>query len=440
MSRLMTFTHKFPPKRPLRWLLFVTAAALSLSACGLAHRHSNEDFLAGVAPGDQPDKILYERAINEIQHNRYDVGRLTLQTLLNTYPDSEFLSKAKLAIADSYYQQGGVSGLTEAEAEYKDFITFFPTAPEAPEAQFRAGMAHFRQMGKPDRDLTEAKLAEAEFKEFLLKYPDNSMMPLVKARLREVQEVLAQGEYEVADLYYMRNANKAALSRFQDIADRYPSFSRADSALWYLGKTYERLKQPQKAAPYYARILTEYPFSPWTDDAEERLTAFHDAVPKPTEAVMERAEADRTHRVHQDLFQKLGGMMSSSPNVQATRRGPIFPSGGEANQVEVAKTPQGGTGSANAIVAEPASESALSGAASKPAPQSSPESNSDSGLTSANPPAAQSATTKTETVNGSAETKENTTQSSDEKSTDPKQAQKNKKGRLHFLKKIVKPF
>ena len=62
-----------------------------------------------VNAGDQPDKILYERATNEITHGRYDVGRLTLQTLINTYPDSEYLAKAKLSIADSYYAEGGVS-------------------------------------------------------------------------------------------------------------------------------------------------------------------------------------------------------------------------------------------------------------------------------------------------------------------------------------------
>ena len=95
------------------------------------HRRAADDLLPA---GQQPDKVLYQKSIDAIAHGRYDIGRLTLQTLLNTYPDSEYLAKAKLAIADSYYEQGGTAGLTEAEAEYKDFITFFPTAPEAPMA------------------------------------------------------------------------------------------------------------------------------------------------------------------------------------------------------------------------------------------------------------------------------------------------------------------
>lgn len=439
----MTSPHQLTRGRLSAWLLFLASAVLALSSCGLVNRHRNTDILAGVAPGDQPDKILYERAMGEIEHGRYDVGRLTLQTLLNTYPDSEFLSKAKLAIADSYYKQGGVSGLTEAEAEYKDFETFFPTAPEAPQAQFRAGMCHFRLMGKPDRDLTEAKLAQVEFKEFLLKYPTDRMMPLVKARLREVQEVLAQGEYEVAELYYLRQANKAAESRFEEIADDYPSFSKADGALWYLGKTYERLKEPQKAAPYYARILTEYPLSPWTDDAKTRLTALHEKVPKPTLAALQRAEADQTHRVHEDIFQKLVGMVSSSPNVQATRRGPVFPIGNASTQVEVAKGPQGGTGSASVIVAEPAGDTALNppgGTPSKPAPETKAESTSVPPPTAESTSQSPSAGAKTQTASGAPSAQASENSASKEEATDPTEPPKKKKGRLHFLRKIVKPF
>ena len=143
-------------KRLPFFLWVAVLAGVFLPGC-LFHRHRRADLATAINPGDQPDKILYEKATNEIAHGRYDVGRLTLQTLINTYPDSEYLAKAKLAIADSYYEQGGVSGFTQSEAEYRDFITFFPTAPEAPEAQYRIGMAHFRLMAKADRDQTEAR-------------------------------------------------------------------------------------------------------------------------------------------------------------------------------------------------------------------------------------------------------------------------------------------
>src|ERR1700739_1398261 len=56
-------------------------------------------------------KALYYRAMKDLKKGRHEIGRLTLQTLINTYPDSEFLADAKLAIADSYYREGGSANL-----------------------------------------------------------------------------------------------------------------------------------------------------------------------------------------------------------------------------------------------------------------------------------------------------------------------------------------
>ncbi len=353
-------------------------AVVLLPGCILLHRRQSRDF--AIPPGSQPDKILYERATAEINKGRYDVGRLTLQTLINTYPDSEFLAKAKLAIADSYYREGGVSGLTQAELEYKDFITFFPTAPEAPEAQFRVGMAHFRLMGKPDRDETEAREAEAEFKQFLLKYPDSPLMPRVKARLREVQEVLAQGDYEIAKFYYLKGDMPAARGRFQEIADQYPNFSQADRALWYLGQTLERLRKPGDAATYYARLVSDYPLSPMVSGARERLAALHRPIPRPTKAVLARAEADAivAKHHHRDLLAKLGGMISSSPDFSATRHGPVE-LGHESGAEEARKaSPPANVGT---IVAEPINDPS-------PSPSSNDPAKSPSRPSSSKPPGA----------------------------------------------------
>ena len=65
----------------------------------------------------QPDKVLYDRAINDVEHSRYEVARITLNTLINTYDQSEFMAKAKLAIADSWFREGGTQGFAQAEHE-----------------------------------------------------------------------------------------------------------------------------------------------------------------------------------------------------------------------------------------------------------------------------------------------------------------------------------
>src|SRR5580704_7445467 len=116
----------------------------------------------------QPDKVLFDRAMDAMKHNRFDVARMTLQTLINTYPDSEFIARAKLGVADSWYAEGGTTALQQAEIEYKDFRTFFPNMPEAAEAQLKVANIHYQQMEKPDRDFTHAERAEEEYRNLIL--------------------------------------------------------------------------------------------------------------------------------------------------------------------------------------------------------------------------------------------------------------------------------
>src|SRR6201984_2052748 len=160
----------------------------------------------------QPDKVLFDRAMDAMKHNRFDVARMTLQTLINTYPDSEFIARAKLAVGDSWYAEGGTAALAQAEIEYKDFQTFFPNMPEAAEAQLKIANIQYQQMEKPDRDYTHAKRAEDEYRTLILQYPDNTkLVAEAKQRLLEVQEVLAEREFEIGRFYYLRQSYAACI-------------------------------------------------------------------------------------------------------------------------------------------------------------------------------------------------------------------------------------
>src|SRR5450432_3649708 len=134
----------------------------------------------------QPDKELFDRAMIALKKGRFDVARLDLQTMLNTYPDSEYRMRAKLAVGDTWFKEGGTAALTQAESEYKDFITFFPNAPEAAEAQMKVADIYYQQMEKPDRDHTNVERAEAEYRTMIQQFPDSQLVPRAKQRLREV--------------------------------------------------------------------------------------------------------------------------------------------------------------------------------------------------------------------------------------------------------------
>src|SRR5690242_10668204 len=264
----------------------------------------------------EADKLLYERALNDLQHNRFELARLSMQTLINTYPDSEYLAKAKLAIADSYFKEGGSTGLTQAVAQYQDFITFFPFLEEAAYAQMQIGMAHYRRMEKADRDRTEAFEAEAALQTFVQKYPRSELTPKAEQRLREVQEVLAEGDYGIASFYYLRRIDKAAAPRLLDLVNRYPLYSDADRANWMLASIYERNEHNDVASTYYARLVKEYPLSPLATEAKAKLVKFGAPVPQPDPTALARMQRETdTPRDRPGFLKREGQLPKSGPDV-----------------------------------------------------------------------------------------------------------------------------
>src|SRR5580692_6491065 len=174
-----------------RYFLFVILMAGLLTSCGFRAKKYDDPITKDTK---QPDKVLFDRAVNDIEHGRFEIARITLNTLINTYDSSEFLAKAKLAIADSWYREGGTNGNAQAEAEYKDFILFYPQMQEAAEAQNRICLIHYNQMTKADRDDSQAVRAEFECKQVIEQFPNSKFVPQAKQTIRNIQE--ARGEHE----------------------------------------------------------------------------------------------------------------------------------------------------------------------------------------------------------------------------------------------------
>ena len=268
----------------------------------------------------EPDKILYEKGIKDVAKGRYEVARLTLQTLLNTYPDSDYKEKAKLAIADSYYKQGGTSGLVQAESEYKDFRTFFPTSDDADDAQLKIALTHYIQMEKPDRDGTQAKAAERELKAFLQDYPDSPLHDEAAQKLRDVQEVLANANLRVANQYMLSRRYAASIRRVKWTIRDYPDYSHMDDALWVLGQSLEKMQQIPAAGYYYGKIVSEYPSSSLAESAKKRLEELNLPIPEPSPEAIARSKTDKENEKKQSFLGKVSGLMSKKPDVSSARK------------------------------------------------------------------------------------------------------------------------
>jgi outer membrane protein assembly factor BamD len=282
-------------------LFVLVLAGLLLSSCGQKSAGLQEAAVA-------PDTMLYETGMQFLKKSQFIQARLSFQTLMNTYPDSEHTPASFLAIGDSFYDEGGRTNLLQAEAQYKDFILFYPSHEIADDAQMKVAAVNVKLMKIPGRDSTYAIKAERELKNFLQKYPESELAPTAREFLWEVQENLAQGIQQVGDFYFGRNSHLASESRYKSLLESYPDYSKLDQTLFRLSQSLENLGRIEEASVYYSRVVSEYPFSDFASNAEQRLILLERPVPPVDSVAAAKNEANLRPGKGFSLMAPLRGM------------------------------------------------------------------------------------------------------------------------------------
>ena len=267
--------------------ILVLAFALPFAACGGKPKNR---ITIEEAKGPGRDRELFRQGVEAIRKGNYDEGRILLNTMINTYSDSPMIKMAKLAMADSFYFQGGSKGLAQAEVEYRDWIQFFPDDQLADDAMLKIAEIHLKQVVAADRDTTHARLAERQLKDLMRRYPNTDTKKQAEQMMTAVQEILAMHELKVARFYMViRGSAQATQLRTEEILNKYPNFSRFDEALFLHSRAMEIQEDTETASQDLARIATSYPHSEYLDRAKETLKKWGKPVPQPDPAKVAEA-------------------------------------------------------------------------------------------------------------------------------------------------------
>src|SRR3989304_5787272 len=146
-------------------------------------------------------------------------------------------------------------------------------------------------------------------------YPDSNLLDEAKVKVREVQEVLAEGVYKVGDFYYLHKSYPAAIDRYKEVLIKYPDSSQVPDALFKLAEALRHSDNEPDAAIYYARIVSDHPLSERVTEAKQRLTAMNVPVPEPNPVALARAQQNQ--RDDRSILGRMFGMFNRRPPVSA---------------------------------------------------------------------------------------------------------------------------
>jgi outer membrane protein assembly factor BamD len=258
--------------------LRLCAAALALAVAVGCASSPRTTVPAGTS---EPDKFLFDKGTDALTKKKWITAREFFKQVTETYTASPFRPDAKLGIGDTYLGEGSAEALVLAINEFTEFLSFYPTNRRADYAQFKLGMAHFRQMRLPQRDQTETRAALREFDAFIGRYPNSSLMADAKARQRETRDRLSEADYQVGYFYYRQRWYPGAIDRFKQVLKDDPGFTGRDSVYFYLAESLVKVKKEAEALPYLEKLVQEFEKSEHLLLAQKLITDLKAQVIKP---------------------------------------------------------------------------------------------------------------------------------------------------------------
>jgi outer membrane protein assembly factor BamD len=216
------------------------------------------------------DEALFKLGEAEIRKNT-EKGILYLRQVIDSFPKSFYAQRAKLLIADTYFKKGDEANMILAAAEYREFIRSYPYSPSAAYCQYQIALSFYKKILKPGRDQTRTIQALAELKKVVADYPASDQAKAAQDKIRDCEEHLAAHDAAIGIQYARMRAYKAAISRLAEVMTTYPDYSRMDEVYYYLGESHFEIRALDQAFPYFTKVVSDYPKSPYVKKATKRL-------------------------------------------------------------------------------------------------------------------------------------------------------------------------
>jgi outer membrane protein assembly factor BamD len=267
---------------------FVAAVALVVVAAGCSTHKQ------GLVPqgNTQPDRYLFDKGTDALNNKKWLTAREFFKQVVETYTQSPYRPDAKLGLGDTYLGENTAESIVMAINEFTEFLSFYPTNKRADYAQYKLGMAHFKQMRAPQRDQTETKEAIKAFQTFIDRYPQSasgedpaiheSLMTDVRSKLRQAKDRLSTANYDVGYFYYRLKWYPGAIARFKEVLTDDPDFTNRDAVYFYLAQSYVKLKLDAEALPLLEKLVAEFEQSQYLIEARKLIATLKADAAKTT--------------------------------------------------------------------------------------------------------------------------------------------------------------
>jgi outer membrane protein assembly factor BamD len=257
----------------MRRAALALAAVLPLLACGSKHVSFTGKINYAKTPEDN-----YKAGVDELDAGNWAEAVKFLEYVRTKYPFSKYSALAELRLADVKFKQ---ERFAEAAEAYGAFVQLHPTNEEVDYAEYRVGLARYREAPEDfilfppafEKDQRSLTAAVSVLRDFLQTKPGSKWAPEAKKVLDKCLTRLAEHEWYVAGFYWKRNRWAGAAGRLETLVEKYPGSPHDVDALMMLARAYLNLDEKYRAQKALQQLVVKYPNDPRRPEAEKLLAS-----------------------------------------------------------------------------------------------------------------------------------------------------------------------
>lgn len=256
-----------------RTAALLTAAALAAAGCATKHVSFTGELKYGKTAEEN-----YEAGLDLLKDKSYNEAERFFDYVKTKYPFSKYAPLAELRIADAKFAQ---DRFPEAIEAYKQFVQLHPNHEEVDYAEFRQGLAHFKDAPSQfflfppgyEKDQRQLVGAAESLKKFLEKYPKSRYAAEARKDLEITNARLAEHDWYVAEFYFKRKRWAGAAGRYEALVENYPGSKHEPEALLKLADAAAAMNEKYRARTALQKLIVKHPQDPRRAEAEKRLAA-----------------------------------------------------------------------------------------------------------------------------------------------------------------------
>lgn len=209
-------------------------------------------------------------AIRLYNDEDYELAISELQSIILQFPGNTVIDDAQYYLAMSRFARGE---LILAAFEFSKLIKNMPASEFVPQAQFMLAESYYELSPNYSLDQKYTKKAIEEYQAFLDFFPANPNVPEAEKKIRELNDKLAEKEYNSAMIYEKLEYYIAAMKYYDNVVEIYHDTQYAPMALYNKINILRSRDKNFDALNEISKFLQRYPNDQRANELENLKTS-----------------------------------------------------------------------------------------------------------------------------------------------------------------------